>query len=162
MEIEILLLKMKTAYHSIIEFIETTETTKIDSLIKVFEEQEIIQNKEEKIVVLHILSKIVDNHCRMPDFINKLEQIFQYLIRTIQISISDFDFYQIYRNNKRVLLLLLEKKFILPDQKIISNIKQKKIPTIFYTFTICTQDSSHFLKKAKAKKLKLTSIQNIM
>ena len=40
----------------------------------------------KKITVLQILSKIVDNHCRLPDFIFKLEQIFQYLLRAIQIS----------------------------------------------------------------------------
>ena len=56
MEIETLLLKMKAIYHSIIEFIETTENTETDSLITVFEEQEIIQNEED-----HCTSNIVKN-----------------------------------------------------------------------------------------------------
>ena len=40
----------------------------------------------------------------------------------MQTQISDFDIYQIFKNNKRFLLLLFDQGFIQPDEKIISDI----------------------------------------
>ena len=53
-------------------------------------------------------------------------QIIQYLIQKIRSNISDFEIFQIFKNNKHVLLLLLEEEFIRPDEKIISEIKNTK------------------------------------
>ena len=122
MEIEILITKMKKIYSSIMEFLDSTENPDLNLLNKIFEEQEILKNKSEIISTLQLLSKISDNHHLLPDFIEKFNQIIQYLIQAKISHISDFEIYEIFKNNKRILLLLLEQKIIRLDANIISNI----------------------------------------
>ena len=76
--------------------------------------------------MLQLISKISDNHHRSPNFIDKLNQIIQYLLKEIQPPITDFEIYEIFKYNKRVLLLLLEQEFIRPDNNIISDIMKMK------------------------------------
>ena len=122
MEIELNIQQKKEFYSSLIEFLNTTETNEIKQLIDIIEKLDFFKNKEEMISTLYLLSKIADNHNRFPYFIDKLGKIIQYLIQQMQTQISDFDIYQIFKNNKRFLLLLFDQGFIQPDEKIISDI----------------------------------------
>lgn len=51
-----------------------------------------------------------------------LGKMIQYLIQKKISDISNFEIYQIFKNNKRILLLLLEQGIIRPDEIIISDI----------------------------------------
>ena len=75
MEIELLIRKKKEIYTSLMEFIDDTENTDIEPLIKNIEEKEILKNKKEISSTLQLLSKIADNHHRLLDFIDKLGKI---------------------------------------------------------------------------------------
>ena len=138
MEIE-LFVRKKEIYSFLIEFIDTTEYADIESLIRNLEQLEILNDKEEILLTLQLLSKIADNHQRLPEFMNKLLKIIQYLLQKIEPEIHNYKIYQIFENNKRILLLLLEGKFIqLDEQIIISN-----------TVIICIQESSYSLMNMK-------------
>ncbi|KAK8870811.1 hypothetical protein M9Y10_008703 [Tritrichomonas musculus] len=126
MEIESIIREKKEIYSSLMEFIDETEDADFNSLIKDFENQEIFKNKEEIKLMLQLISKISDNHRRLSDFIDKLNQIIQYLLKELQPPITDFEIYEIFKYNKRVLLLLLEQEFIRPDNQIISDIMSMK------------------------------------
>ena len=69
MEIELLIRKKKEIYTSLMEFIDDTENTDIEPLIKNIEEKEILKNKKEISSTLQLLSKIADNHHYLLDYI---------------------------------------------------------------------------------------------
>lgn len=139
MEIELLIQKKKELYSSLMEFIDATENNDINLLITFFDEQDILQDKDELISTFHLLSKIADNHHFSPDFIDKFRQIILYLIQAKSSNISDFEIYKIFRNNKRILLLFLEQGIIKPDKKIIQKSKKQMIKIIFHTVFIYIQ-----------------------
>lgn len=130
MEIELVIQRKKEIYSSLIDFIDNAENADIDCIIEIFEKDSIIKDKEI-IITLHLLSKISDNHHYLPDFIDKLEKIIQYLIQDKKAQIPDFKIYKIFKNNKRVLLMLLEQGFIQPDQQIIEDIMETKDENYF-------------------------------
>ena len=122
MEIELFIQKKKKLYSSLMEFFDNSENIETKTLIKDFEKQENIKNKEEIISVLHLLSQIADNHHWLPNFLDKLRNIIHYLIQEIKSQITDFEIYKIFKNNKRVLLMLFEQKIITSDEQILLDI----------------------------------------
>ncbi|KAK8843162.1 hypothetical protein M9Y10_025359 [Tritrichomonas musculus] len=122
MEIELNIRQKKEFYSSLMEFIDTNENVELEPLIKDYEKQKNCKNKEEIISTLQLISKIADNHHRLPYFWTKIGKIIQYLIQEIRSQITDFEIYNIFQNTKYVLLSLLEQGIISPDQKIISDI----------------------------------------
>ena len=117
MEIEALIKKMKDIYSPLIDFIEATDDqdAEFQALIEVLEKHEILENKDEVRLLFQLISKISDNHHRTSDFFDKLSKIFQYLIKDIPSTISDFipDY---TKYNKRIVYFLLEKGFVKPDK----------------------------------------------
>ena len=79
MEYQAYLNEKKELYNILLQFLEcqTAEdySEHYQNLICIFRNQKIGQNKEETALVLHLLVQISNNHCRIPDFINKIQQI---------------------------------------------------------------------------------------
>ena len=127
MDVAEFILKMKSVYFALIDFIEETDDsrTKFQSLIELLEIQEISKNINEVQILFQLISRISDNHHLDPDFFNKLEQIYQYLIKDtmppISYIIPDYKYYNI-----RALFLLLEKKFVMPDKSFIDDYFERK------------------------------------
>ena len=92
MEIETLIKKMKDIYSALIDFIEADDghEAEFKTLIDVLKKQEILENKDEVQLMFQLISQISDNHHRTPDFFDKLDKIFQYLIKDIPSPISYF------------------------------------------------------------------------
>ena len=148
MEIESAIRKRKEIYSSLLNYLETND--EIKSLIQIFENLEILKDKEETISTLQLLSKISDNHHRSLDFFDKLEKIVQYLIQNKQ---PDFDIYQIFKNNKRFLLQLFEHKIIQMDENIISDIMQIKDGNHFMYKHYFYSVIKPFIEESKLKKI---------
>ena len=64
MEIELCIQQKKEFYSSLMNFIESPDDFETDFLTKCFEKHEILQNKEEELLTLKLLSKIFSNHHR--------------------------------------------------------------------------------------------------
>ena len=90
MEIESLINKMKDINPALIDFIDSDVDceAKFKTLIKIIEKQAIFQNQEEIRTLFQLVSIIADNHHRTSDFFDKLEKIFQYLIKDTPLPIS--------------------------------------------------------------------------
>lgn len=111
MEIEAFINSMKDIYSALLSYIDANDGSdrEFQSLIEILKKTEIHQNKEKVRLIFQLISKIADNHFRLPDFLSKLEKLFNYLIKDKSYPISDF--ITDYLNyNKLVLFLLLEKK----------------------------------------------------
>lgn len=128
MEIKAFVLKRKELYSTLLHFIDTPGDyqDEFQSLIQVFENQDILQNHGETLNLFHLMSKIEENHNRTPNFYEKFEQIFNYIINDNKFQIANSEIFQIYKDSKRLLLLLLEKNFIIPDDSILNQIFQMK------------------------------------
>ena len=133
MEIEALIKKMKDIYLPFIDFIEASDDNDAEfkTLIDILEKQEILESKDEVRLLFQLISKIADDHHRTSDFFDKLERIFQYLIKDIPSPISYFipDY---TKYNKLILFLLLEKGFIKPDETFLNQYLQSKPNQTFY------------------------------
>ena len=100
MEIENLIKKMKDINSALIDFIEATDEqdAEFKTLIEILDKQEILENKDDVQLLFRLISKIADNHHRESDFIDKLEKIFQYLIKDHQQYHILFQIIQIITN----------------------------------------------------------------
>lgn len=117
MEVEVFIKKMKDIYSVLMDFIESDDDSgdEFDTIINFFEKQIILENKEEVRLIFQLISKISDNYHRTSNFFDKLEKIFQYLIKDTLSPISDFipDY---TKYNKKILFHLLDKRLIKPDE----------------------------------------------
>ena len=134
MEIESFITTMKTIYASLIDFIESDDSeSEYITLIKTFNEQKIVENTEIVRLLFQLILKISNDHNRGPDFFDKLEKIFRYLIKDKSLSISNFvPDYTSY--NKRVLFFLLEKELIKPDESFLKDYLCDEYQSLFYLY----------------------------
>ena len=98
---------------------------------------EIIQNKYELKLFLHLISQISANHHRGNNFFTKIETFLKIYEDDIKENFSDFSIFNIFRNNKRILLFLFEEKIIIPNDLIYGMItsnkyKKRKYPEYFF------------------------------
>ena len=113
MEIDAYIKEMKNIHSLFIDFIDATDDSdsEFQTLIDFLDEQKIFQKQEDVRLLFKLISKITDNHHRTPDFFDKLDKIFQYLIKDFPSPISYF-IPDCTNYNKRILFLLLEKNFL--------------------------------------------------
>lgn len=120
------------------EFIDADEDSEVEfqALTEILDDQEILLNKDEIQILFQLISRIANNHRRTPDFFDKLEKIFQYLIKEKPLQISSLiPNYNDYNN--RITYLLLEKGFVEPDEEFLKKYFQiffKKDRTIILLF----------------------------
>lgn len=88
MEIELCIQQKKEFYSSLMNFIGSPDDFETDFLTKCFEKYEILQNKEEELLTLKLLSKIFSNHHRTPYFLNKFEQNIRIFIQRNKKNIN--------------------------------------------------------------------------
>ena len=127
MEIKAHVSKMKELYSAFINFIEATDgyQDEYGSFIQVLENQEILKNPVLTLDLHRLISSVEENHQRTSDFYEKIEQIIQYVFKNSKTSFSNSEIFQIYKTGKRILLLLLEKKYLIPNESIISQILEE-------------------------------------
>ena len=106
MDINALIKKMKDNYSPLMNFIEATDDVDAEfkELIEILDRKEILQKQEEVRLLFQLISKIADNHNRTSDFFDKIEKIFQSLIKDPCLPISYLHNYVEY--NKRLFFLL--------------------------------------------------------
>ena len=134
-EIESASKKMKNIYSVLINFIDASDNIEdeFENLIITFKKQKILENKGEVILLSQLISKISDNHHRTSGFYDKLEKIFNYLIKDFDLSISNLILD--YTNfNKTILFLFLDKKLIKPGEKFLEKYLFDKQQSFYYLY----------------------------
>ena len=126
--------KMKLIQESLLDFLENDTSIEEDflNLIYNINEQKIQENKYDLKALLHIISKISDNHHRNQNFIFKIERVIKNYQKEIKNYFTNFDIFYIFRKNKRILLYLLNEKIIIPDNQIAWHILSNKYINRFY------------------------------
>lgn len=106
-------LNQKQEIHkTFIDFIESDD----DESFLFREDSQIQENREELLFLLKLISKIANNHKRSPKFFQKNQQILLHYKNAILRLLSNYEIANIFKRNIRILLFLLEEKFIFMDK----------------------------------------------
>ena len=112
----------KSIQNVLLEFLEdeSDANDKYENFVKIVTTQHIINDQKELKELLYLISNIGDNHQHGKYFISKIERILRYFKTDIQNYFSNSEIFEIFKSNKRIILLLIEEKLITVDEYIFS------------------------------------------
>ena len=113
------LTKMKQTQEDILGFLEDDTNLDYQEFFENINLQNIKENPKKLKEYLHLISNISNHHFRTPHLIQKVEKILDFLKDDIKQSFSNFNIFNIFKDNKRILLYLLEEEIIKIDKYIV-------------------------------------------
>lgn len=129
---------MKQIQRNLLDFLDNEEESDEDyrKLLMIFDNLKILDDKHTLNLLLHLISRISNNHHRGADFFNKIDKILQHFKESIKKFYSNYELFNIFKDNKRILLLLIEGNLFILDEKIVKYItigkyKEQKFPQYF-------------------------------
>ena len=131
--------KMKNIEEKLIDYIDQKEDQEIkyqiltDYLTDIY----IHKNKEDLKLFFHLIVQMSNHYFRCKDFFVKINKILTEFQTYMVQYFSNYEIFNIFKSNMKILLYLFESKIILPDQAILSIIcsnkyKEKKYPKFFF------------------------------
>ena len=114
--------KMKSIQNSFLEFLEdeSDDEDKYENFINLISTQQRINEEHKFKAILQLIISIVNNHHRVRNFISKVERVLRQFKQEIQKYFSNSEIFDIFKDNKRILLFLLEEKMMIIDEYIFS------------------------------------------
>lgn len=108
----------------VLTFIEENddENVNLDNITNFNQNQKMLENKMEFNAFLELIMKIANNHHRSELFFEKIEKLLIFYSNNIKQTFTNLEIFQIFKSNKRVLLILFTNKIITMDQSIFDNI----------------------------------------
>ena len=124
--------KMNNIQNSLLEFLEEESDAedKYENFINLIREEQLINDEYQIKSIIQLISDIGNNHQRNHTFISKIEKLLRYLKQDLQNYISNSDFFEYFKDNKRILLFLLEEKMMIFDENIFSRIISERFDNI--------------------------------
>lgn len=116
--------KQKEIHNSILNFIDN-QNSDFQNLIDFFNKQNISQNRSDLIRLLQIILFLYKNHHRKSDFFDKLFEIISYLSEGIKAILSPEELFDFFKDCPQILVFLLQKKILIPNDSIFSQIFTK-------------------------------------
>lgn len=120
--------QQKDLYKVILDFFEKESDSNDDDLEQVITfltNKKIIDNHDELQLFLQLIFKFLKNYHRNNSFFIKIQQILLKFAAKINYYFSNIELYNLFKNNKRILLFLIENNIIIID-KTIANYLFKK------------------------------------
>ncbi|KAK8850236.1 hypothetical protein M9Y10_018361 [Tritrichomonas musculus] len=116
--------KMKRIQSVLLEFIdnELNSEESYEKFIQVITDQKIIEDRYKLKSVLQLINSISSNHQRNLNFIDKIERILTLFKKDIQNYYFNSEIFELFSDNKRILLFLFQEKMIIIDEYIVSRI----------------------------------------
>ena len=101
-------------YGFVLNYLEKIDSNEDDfnELIQIIDEKQYEKNQEEFELFLHFLSYIFKNHHRDELFNKKIFQIIQYYKDQIKQTFLNYQIYDIFKNDKLILLFMFENDII--------------------------------------------------
>ena len=106
-------------------------------LMKYLEDQKIRENKYFIKELFHLILHISNNYHRTPKFYDKIDKMISAFLKEMKDYFSNYEIFNIFKGNKRILLFLFEQKIITPDASIAITLmkdKYKKASYHYYFF----------------------------
>lgn len=131
--------KMKDIEENIINYLDNEEEEEVNFqlLIQFLNNLEIQKNKSNLKTVFHFISHISSNHYRSRNFFSKIERILSSYQESIKNCLTNSEIFNIFKQSKRILLFLFDKKILIPDKLIfkkISNFRDKKKKDSYFKY----------------------------
>ncbi|KAK8834723.1 hypothetical protein M9Y10_025987 [Tritrichomonas musculus] len=122
METHIYLEKLKNIHYKLLEYLECIDDSEenFQNIINYFEKNKILGNRYELKLFLHLFSKIANNHNRQHRLFEKIEKILLFYKNQIKQSYSNFEIFDIFKGNKKIVLFLINENMIKIDEQISS------------------------------------------
>lgn len=117
MNVQAFLQKNKEMYNQLINFIDEKNDSKED-YSNFFNLLNIQDKKEGLKEMLHLLANIATNYHQSPVFFNKIELIIIKYRENIKQNFSNLEIFNIFKDNKRILLFLIKEQLFNIDQNI--------------------------------------------
>ena len=116
---------MKNIQKKIFKYIKKGMETNFQSLTNEIENDQIMNDKNEFRSFLHLIIRISNNN-RSQNFHVKIEQILSFYKNQILNYFTNDEIFDIFKNNKRILLFLFDEKIIIFTESILQKISKKK------------------------------------
>ena len=128
MEVRHYLGKMNEIQNTFLKYIddENDSQEEIQKLIKILKDFQVLSNKHMLTSTIHFIASIIDYHYRTNSFFKKIFQIILFLKDEIKKNYSNFEIFNFFKNNKKVLLFLSQEKILIFDQFIISKMYEEE------------------------------------
>ena len=144
MELREYISKKTNLYDSLLSIIESEETNESDCINQILTDQidskQYLNDRNDIGEFLKIISKISNNHHRDFNFIQKIEQILLHYQNKIKQSFSNFEIFNFFNKNKRIILSLFDNQIITLDENILSFfMSESDISPFQYNFFFCTE-----------------------
>ncbi|KAK8899206.1 hypothetical protein M9Y10_001510 [Tritrichomonas musculus] len=138
---------IKNIQEKILIFIENENDKEenYQNLLQLIDDDQILCSPSKTKLILMMISKILDNHYRLPNFFNKIELILLFLNDSMTTKFSNNDYFTMFSNNKRILLFLLKEGIIKIDINIFNNLIENE--KSFYNKT--SPNLKYFLPEIK-------------
>lgn len=148
---------MTKIQENILSFIDNEDDNEenYQNIIKLFDDQKILNNPFEMKLILLLISKISNNHYRTLDFFSKIERVLLYFKDSMKENFSNNEIFAFFSGNKRILLFLFKEKIINFDFVIFNNIKGQTMKNLKYFLP----EFNLFLKSIKTQGMSLKKIK---
>ena len=117
---------MKNIQKNIVCFLEEEANSEENFLIleNKFNDTKKSDYKYFLLSLMHLISKIVNNFLRFPNFFAKIERILLFFKEDLKKYMSNSEIFNIFKSNKRILLFLIEQQLIIIDEYIVKKITE--------------------------------------
>ena len=118
----------KKIQESLLDYIddETNMEEKYQNLVFLFDDINIHSNRYKIKLLLNLISKISDNHHRLPNFFYKIDRILHLFSEDMKKYFTNSELFNIFKSNKRLIFFLLEEKIMIMNEDIVKIIITKK------------------------------------
>ena len=120
--------KMKRIQSILLQYLEEEINVEenYENFLIIISEQKINNDKSKLKELLRLINKIGNNHQRVSNLIDKIEQILKYFKKAISKYFSNSEIFEIFKGNKRIILFLIQEKIMIFDEYIFETIKSGK------------------------------------
>lgn len=134
MSIEETIEEMKTVQRALLAFLENESgiDENLKKLFKILDNDQTINDNHEFELLLRLINTIGNQHQHVDHFITKNEQILSHFKNNIKNFFTNAEIFEIFQNNKRILLFLIEEQIITIDEYIVSQITKDKFIQMKY------------------------------
>ena len=125
---------MKPINEKILKYVEdnSEEEDYFDEIVQYINDKKIVEQKFDLNALLHLISKISNNHHQNRDFYPKIFIIIKTYANEIKGKLSNLSIFSIFKSNKKILLFLFKEKILIPDETIFYIIINGKYKEKYY------------------------------
>lgn len=114
---------VQTFQNLFLEYLDKDDESCFQYIQNYFDENNILENKQKFITTLCFISKVSSNYHRSSKLMDKIEKVLLYFQPSYGKHCTNIEIFNIFKENKLILLKLFKNKILIPDLEIESIIK---------------------------------------